>query len=132
MNFFSASESEPGFNTFPPGTTKEQALKEVLNMREDQVLTLEKELEILKRFASSENRVADTVAELRRVAGEVPSIREDDSPYPSRMERGELAVALKRGWKDPDKATEAKTKKLESSRSIRTLRGSSLLDNLGA
>jgi len=62
----------------------EQAFKEVLRMREQQVLTLEKELEILRRFASSENRGPDTVAELKRVAGEVPSIREDDRPYPDR------------------------------------------------
>ena len=94
----------------------EQAFKEALKMREEQVLTLEKELEILKRFASSESRVADTVAELKRVAGEVPSIREDDRPYPSRMELEELAMALKRGWTDPQKATEETTEKLEAAK----------------
>lgn len=92
----------------------EKAFQEVLKMRQEEVLTLEKELEILKRFASSENRLADTVAELKRVAAEVPTIREDDSPYPDRGKLEELALFLKRGWTDPQKATEETTKTLEA------------------
>jgi hypothetical protein len=50
----------------------EDAFRHYILPIKEKVLTLEKENEIIAQFASSQNRVADSVGELLRVASDLP------------------------------------------------------------
>jgi len=132
-------------NTFPPDTTRdislgvdvnesvtpvldlvvyaddtvevanEDTLKHYLLPIKEKVLTLQKENEILAKFASSPNRVADTLAELLSVAADLPDphMRHDDDPHVNSDELLSFARELKRGDIDPDSAIKRNADEIE-------------------
>ena len=77
----------------------EDTLKRYLEPIQEQVMTLKKENEILAQFASSPNRVADTVAELLRVASDLPDpqIRHQEGPFVNASDLIALVRELKQG-----------------------------------
>jgi len=81
----------------------EQAFRQYIRPIEEEVLTLKKENEILAQFASSPNRVADTVAELLRVASELPDpqIRHDEDFHVNPNALLALVRELKQGRINP-------------------------------
>jgi hypothetical protein len=134
-----------GSDTFPPDTTKDVSLgadaresitpvlgvvvyaddtAEVVNERaleqyllpiKEKVLTLQKENEILAQFASSPNRVADTVTELLRVASDLPDphMRNDNDPHVNSEELLSFARELKQNRLDPDDAIKRNADEIE-------------------
>jgi hypothetical protein len=93
----------------------EDALKHYLLPIKEKILTLQKENEILAKFASSPNRVADTLAELLSVAADLPDphIRHDDDPHVNSDELLSFAKELKRGDIDPDRAIKRNADEIE-------------------
>ena len=93
----------------------EDALKHYLLPIKEKVLTLQKENEILAKFASSPNRVADTLAELLSVAADLPDphMRHDDDPHVNSDELLSFARELKRGDIDPDSAIKRNADEIE-------------------
>jgi hypothetical protein len=93
----------------------EDALKHYLLPIKEKVLTLQKENEILTKFASSPNRVADTLAELLSVAADLPDphMRHDDEPHVNSDELLSFARELKRGDIDPDSAIKRNADEIE-------------------
>ena len=77
----------------------EDAFRQYIQPIEEEVLTLKKENEILAQFAGSPNRIADTVAELFRVASELPDpqMRHDSEPHVNSNELVAFARLLKQG-----------------------------------
>jgi hypothetical protein len=122
-----------GAETFPPDTTKdvqlgmpsnesvspvidvvvyaddtaevmnEDVFKQYILPIEEKILTLKKENEIIAKFATSPNRVADTVTELLSVAADLPDphMRHDQDPHVNSEELLGLARGLKQGWMNP-------------------------------
>jgi hypothetical protein len=103
----------------------EDTLKRYLEPIQEEVMTLEKENEILAQFASSPNRIADTVAELMRVASESPDphIRHESGPQVNPDNLLALVRELKQGrWNyqtgkneqvDPETIIKENAEKLE-------------------
>jgi hypothetical protein len=133
-----------GGDTFPPNATKDIQLgtdkesivsvvgvvvyaddtAEVVNERafkshllpiKEEVMTLEKENEILTQFASSPNRIADTVAELLRVASDLPDpqMRHDEDAHVNSNNLLSLPRELKQGRVDPEKAMKENAEQIE-------------------
>ena len=77
----------------------EDAFRQYIQPIEEEVLTLKKENEILTQFAGSPNRIADTVAELFRVASELPDpqMRHNSEPHVNSNELVAFARLLKQG-----------------------------------
>jgi hypothetical protein len=83
--------------------TNEQAFKHYILPIEEEVLTLKKEIEILAQFRGSPNRVADTVAELLRLASEQPDpqIRHDEEVHANPNVLLSVVRELKQGRRNP-------------------------------
>ena len=93
----------------------ERAFKHYLQPIQEEVMTFEKANEILAQFASSPNRVADTVAELLRVASDLPDpqIRHDEDAHVNSNHLVSLARELKQGKVDPETAMKFNAQQIE-------------------